>query len=118
VIAPDVVSVRLNVGDQNACAASEEVFITAMGEKVHMNSFSVYPVPSSGFITIQASGLTSNSWVLNLISAEGRIVSRKEINGNLDDLRLDFTNQPEGLYTIRAVSAEGTTLLKRILILH
>lgn len=118
VIAFDVISVRLNVSDQNSCAASEDVFITSLGEMVHMNSFSVYPVPSRGFMTIHASGLTSNIWVLNLISAEGRIVSKKEINGNLDDLRLDFTNQPEGLYTIRAVSAEGITLLKRILILH
>lgn len=74
--------------------------------------FSVYPNPSSGKFTIvanQSKSDNSSSIEITISDIIGNIVSHVSANNNHSET-VDFTNQPQGIYFIKAVSSSGELL--------
>lgn len=76
--------------------------------------FTIYPVPSTGKITIAMNGYIGKAG-FKVINSNGQIVLEKE-SVNLTGLQsLDLTKQPKGFYWLQIAAAKGILVQKFIL---
>ncbi len=80
--------------------------------------FRIYPNPASDRIQIKPSGPTDEDPIrIELIDICGRL--RLELHSSSDNISLDVSRLPDGLYCIRITGSRGTAYLQtRVLVIH
>lgn len=75
----------------------------------------VYPVPSTGVITLKFNQLSNETFRIRILNAAGNIVySQNDVQTSVNKLTLNLTTQPAGMYTL--VLEGKTTIQKKIII--
>lgn len=80
-------------------------------------SFSVYPNPSAGFITVSIPemGASSNGTLLHIYNSQGRLIRTATVTSDHGKQELDLKNVPAGLYYVQ-LDRNGTTYSKTLMI--
>lgn len=93
--------------DTNACTASVTdslVVDLCMGiEPLSTATWTIYPNPTSGEITLTTTGSLSGEFVIEIFTIEGALIQSKTTR-EADSIIVDFTPQPAGIYFIRIAS--------------
>ena len=83
-------------------------------DKVVSSDIKVYPNPTTGIINIKASKEYLTSAKLSLTTLTGSVILIKEISGQ-DEVSLDITDLPEGVYQLHLTNKMGHLTGKVIL---
>jgi len=79
-------------------------------------SFSIFPNPSAGQISISASMPANENIKATLISTSGSVIREYDLNGHEHTFTLDTSPFPPGIYLLK-ISTANTYLTKKILLL-
>jgi len=77
--------------------------------EVETTNFNVYPNPTIGDITIEGAGVKK----IEVINASGKLIMTKEVKGG-EKNQINIENQARGIYFIKIISTEGTSVKKII----
>ncbi len=90
---------------------------TVANEEVAMNRsvFQVYPNPASDQLFVKVGALLSGKAQLQLIDAQGRILEVLLLSGSLEQVMLEVSNRPAGLYALLLTNGDQQ-YLERIVI--
>jgi hypothetical protein len=97
------------------CWESCEACVASVNEN-EMDAVQVYPNPVSDELQINLSLNASNTAVMNVIDASGRIVMQKQLN-NMSRIVVDTKTLNDGFYFIQVVN-EGTVMTKSFVVQH
>lgn len=109
-------SVRVSSG--SCTASSVEKSYTLNGgvigveELEQTNSFTIYPNPSTGFVTIELNQDASMS-IINVLDLSGRVVQQIETDSPL--IRLDLSASGAGVYFVEVANDKGKSIQKLVL---
>ena len=78
------------------------------------NAFTIYPNPSTGKMLVWLKGYLGHANFI-VTNSTGQIILRKEITNSYNPNELDFTNQPKGIYFLKAETSDGTSVQKFLL---
>ncbi|MFO7616266.1 MAG: T9SS type A sorting domain-containing protein [Bacteroidales bacterium] len=114
---------RLTVTDQNGCQAESEVLIRidqclGIGDRPLIESFSVYPNPSSGqFVVAGINQELAGQLSLELVNRIGQVVYRKQYlpDYNPVGIRVDAAPIDPGVYLLR-IYLKDNILTSRLII--
>ena len=118
----DTVHVALNDGDYYVqvidsfgCVNNSDTigFVGVGIEKLQNNSFSIYPNPTTGKVSIVLENNSVSS--VDVINLLGELLQSKTVNGNQSTLELDITGVANGVYYIRINTDQKKHLQKLIL---
>lgn len=106
----------------NTCGAStleQVVVITSVGtsEAAWINQFKLFPNPTSGFFTVEMTGLPENNVEFALFNNLGQLMSSQIIDfssGNLNK-QFDFSELPSSVYTLR-IQANGSAKYVKVVV--
>jgi hypothetical protein len=78
----------------------------------------VYPNPSSGQFTIQLNGATSSKATIVVTNMVGQIVAQKEVKllDGKQIMAFNISNQAEGIYLLKVVTADGVDSTLKIVL--
>ncbi len=112
-------SYYLIVTDEKQCTATDSVIVnlfSAIENSESGTGFSIFPNPSAGIIYYRIAKPES-SVILEVISAEGRVVFKKEFETAPGDLTgfIDLTGYGQGLYHVKMMRS-GSSSVKSIII--
>jgi hypothetical protein len=85
--------------------------ITGVSEQDAEFSFTARPNPSDGRFTLSADGLSGPAR-LDVVDPTGRLVMSTNLIMDERNIPLDLTNEADGIYLVRLVHEEGTSLLR------
>ncbi|MFZ4464447.1 MAG: T9SS type A sorting domain-containing protein, partial [Bacteroidales bacterium] len=75
----------------------------------------VYPVPSTGVVTLKFNQLSNETFRISVLDAAGNVVYRQDnVQTSVNKLLINLTTQPAGMYTL--VLEGKTTIQKKIII--
>ena len=74
--------------------------------KINSSSFSVYPNPSYGIITIHSKENSKTGFKIEIINQSGKIIYSKLVD-NLINFKIDLHDQATGIYMFRLFSRNG-----------
>jgi hypothetical protein len=100
------------ITDVNGCSATSSTLpvtcTVGINEATENNLFSVYPNPTSGKFTIQASQTLINAtiFVTNILG-EKVFQSANQHIGTLSNLQIDLSSQPNGVYFLNIKTSDG-----------
>lgn len=100
------------VNQENGCSSAPlavTVTVVLGNDTFDMNSFNLYPNPTSDFVTLQYSNEITEISVLNLL---GQMMLNKKINAT--ETTIDFSNFPAATYFVKIVSEGKTKTVKVI----
>ena len=89
--------------------------LVGIGEQGALASFSAYPVPSTGFLTLSLPSDLQGGLQTEVTDAAGRMVHSARIMGTSQTL-LDLSELADGQYLVRVTGADGSTGISRIAI--
>lgn len=107
----------VTVTDKNDCSATTTVLVACTGEELHsgsgddgqccntvsdMNNIKLYPNPTRGQFTLQ--GVDAGS-LIELYNVMGQKLE-SESNGKSDNMQIDISTYPAGIYLIRIINPE------------
>ncbi len=78
------------------------------------NQFSIYPNPSSDFVTLQLSKTAVEGTTIQVVDLTGRVVSQQQTSGSDLYYTIDVSDLAVGMYFIELVNNEGTISQKFI----
>lgn len=96
-------------GDEESEPVCATAMITGVGEETKAYGITVAPNPTNSQVTIMGKNLR-RAEVVNMLGQRVAIVA-----GNGDELQIDMKNQPDGVYFIEAVDAEGNRCVKKVM---
>lgn len=82
------------------------VTTTAIAD-IGMEGLSVFPVPAASQLVLQAGGVHTANWTVDLYDATGRNTLHSAWNGGSDRLLLDVSTLSNGLFMLQLRDAEG-----------
>jgi photosystem II stability/assembly factor-like uncharacterized protein len=98
-----------------ACGSGGAIFklATATGIESYAQSsqLNIYPNPSSGIFTIQLRGEQKNA-IISICDVLGNEVIEKKSIANLENYKIDISEQPKGVYFVKVESEEGVAIQK------
>ncbi len=110
----------VTVTDDNGCETNTCVTLTALvtgvvNASLSDNSFTVYPNPTSGFVTVELETTHLSTITLTLTNMLGQniVTQQSEVNGLFKQV-YDLSAFAEGLYFI-TVCSENETLLRKVI---
>ena len=118
--APGQYTVILNAFNGQCMATSTQI-ITVTSVKVEeqtSQSMSVYPIPTTGKITIQFGSKVLENTLLSVFDIAGKVVYSKsvtDLNSN-NSLELDFSSLVSGVYHIRI--KDNATVMNKVIIIE
>ncbi len=76
-----------------------------------------YPNPTTGIVTIDFDEMTNHKWIVSIINPQGKIFYREQVKALSanDELNVDLSAYPNGLYNIVLYSEEGYLSRKIVL---
>jgi hypothetical protein len=84
-------------------------------ESVEQESWTLAPNPSSGILKVQSlGGSKDDPWTLELLDAKGQILDHW--SGSQDQITLDLSRWPSGLYTIRRSHSNGEWSYRKVVL--
>jgi hypothetical protein len=88
-----------------------------VGEKdVELSSaINIFPNPTSGNVTIDATNLAQNVNQINILNVQGQMVFAFNQLGSKAVFDLNLTNLPEGIYVVQLQTSAGV-LSKRLIL--
>ncbi|MBE2289203.1 MAG: T9SS type A sorting domain-containing protein [Chitinophagaceae bacterium] len=81
--------------------------------RVSESDLELFPNPARGNVMVVVKGVVAEVPVI-ITDAKGTVVSEQQVRGNTRT-RIDLSNCPAGIYTVRVITAEGT-ITKELLI--
>lgn len=100
------------INQENGCSSAPlavTVTVVLGNDAFDMNSFNLYPNPTSDFVTLQYSNEITEISVLNLL---GQMMLNKKLNAT--ETTIDFSNFPAATYFVKIVSEGKTKTVKVI----
>jgi trimeric autotransporter adhesin len=85
------------------------------GASDKFNSYTLFPNPTSGSVTLSQSLIKDASVTVSIINTMGQIVYRKEIQIVSGQSSLDMSDLFNGIYTLQITEANGTTTGFRVM---
>jgi negative regulator of sigma E activity len=108
-----------NYTDNNGCIGSATdnllVVVCTGVEDVTGASFSIYPNPSSGIVYLDLSAFSNTNISVEVLNAEGRLVSRSDVLVNEPVHTLNLKEFAQGMYVVKVVTETGP-IMRRIVI--
>ena len=100
------------VTDSNGCTASDTVLVTftvGLNESGTTYTLSVFPNPSQGTLHVQATGLYTQSILLEITDARGRVVISRSFGAAQDTFsqQIDLSPLDSGFYVISVLTDGG-----------
>lgn len=98
------IHVAAQVVRNRACSdtAVKSLVVTSSPEpELTARDIRIYPVPASGFLTVDTGDMFSHDLVVDLFSAGGQRLLRETLPAGLGQLTLDLTPWPAGTYILR-----------------
>ncbi|MDX5348888.1 MAG: T9SS type A sorting domain-containing protein, partial [Hymenobacteraceae bacterium] len=84
-------------------------------EKLPQLSFSVYPNPSTGQVTVKTE--TTKTQTLEVVNMLGQVLYTKQLQPNeTQEHHLDLSYLPKGMYLVRITSANGETGIQKLIL--
>jgi len=83
-------------------------------KNIGTNGSSIFPNPSTGVVFLNAKENSSKGFKVEIYNPVGQLTMTKEIP-QLSNYKMDLSNEPAGIYTIRIVSDKGTDV-ERVII--
>jgi len=84
------------------------VLIKLTGEKKPV--VVIYPNPVASSVNISLSQHTHKDWLINLYSASGQLIVRKEVAGTQNEAILNIATGPAGIYQVVISEQDGALL--------
>lgn len=83
-------------------------------EKQSIDNLSVYPNPTSDFVTVRFTTAEQTSGTMELIATNGTVVSRHSFKWNIGTVeqKLDLSNLSAGVYSLRVITDKGVSTSK------
>lgn len=91
---------------------NEQALIESLEEDIDNPKISIYPNPATSNLNIRLLGL--NNAAISILNIQGQLVGKYQTNNN--QLSLDVSNWPSGVYFINAVNKTGSITLSNKLI--
>lgn len=91
--------------------------LVGIGETAALPSFTAYPVPTSGMVTLELPAEMRGLLQAEVSDAAGRVVFSAPINGN-SIAQLDLSALADGRYLLRVTAGDGQMAISRIAISH
>lgn len=111
---------RLRQRDYNGTTtASEIIYIVRSAQSSATTS--VYPVPSTGNVTLEYTSLYETTITVNVTGTGGRIVSSQQVavTSGRNIINLDLATESQGMYTVEVHdNITGATSARRVVITH
>ncbi len=89
--------------------------LTGINEKVNNDLFSVYPVPSTGFVTLNLATVSTPEIMVSVSSVDGKMVKESSLMNSGKEVSLDLTELADGSYFVR-ITAGNETSVKKVVI--
>gem|GEM_PF-7025020 len=70
----------------------------------------IYPNPVASSVNISLSQHTHKDWLINLYSASGQLIVRKEVAGTQNEAILNIATGPAGIYQVVISEQDGALL--------
>lgn len=88
--------------------------VTSVSE-VNPDLFSLYPVPTSGEVTLSLDKISAATFNLAVTSVDGKIVRQEEVRKNNSNFNMDLSDLSNGTYFVR-ITTDNETSIKKIVI--
>jgi PKD repeat protein len=115
-------SVSLTVTNSSGCISSTNkmIIITApvgIEEKDETNFFSIYPNPSTDFITVTQSNNLNDSQI-QVFDLNGKLINSIALKAGETSIKMDVSNYPKGNYVMRLVSEKNENVATKNMIVN
>jgi len=80
--------------------------------ELYNTAFNVFPNPTSGLLHIRPIGLVNSHFKVNIYNIVGALVQQAENSTGSDELIIDVSNQPVGIYIVELITEKGRALKK------
>jgi hypothetical protein len=100
------------------CPSSTPPSVSArviMGEAAAIAQVRALPNPSSGNFNLQFTTDPGKNAQVYIISSNGSIIEKRELNGGKHSINFDLNDQPSGLYFVRIITEAGEQVKKMVI---
>ncbi len=93
------------------------VLLVGTGEVAWLETFRLYPNPSTGVFTVELRGDAAQELDFTLFDALGQLVNRQTVAFGTGTLKqnFDYSNQPAGLYSLQIRNGASAMQVKVVI---
>jgi hypothetical protein len=110
---------QLEVTDANGCVSLSAYTIQSVNstdEDELLSHISLFPNPSSGWVTLELTGVPASEIEVNAFDVIGRETVKYSSEGTVNGKhQLDFSHQPSGVYLLK-IQIDGMVVTKRLVV--
>ncbi len=97
------------------CSIMKCIDVYSGVDDIRVIDFSVYPNPTTGLVTIDLNGATTQKAVVEVYNALGQNILTTNYTESTDKFELNLTGNASGVYTIKII-AGGQIVVKRVVV--
>jgi hypothetical protein len=109
----------LVVTDANGCEVSSEVItidnLTSIEEPIWAKNLRFFPNPASDILTLELPTFMTSDLTVELLNARGKSIQIIDNERNSDNLQMNVSNLPSGLYWVK-MQMEGEFVVRKVVV--